>query len=74
MRREKLLTGIERLALGAGMSLAALLLELVLKRRMRRRTGVPAAGDGASPPDRRVSRRGLRAPRRRSGAAAADRR
>jgi len=45
--RERVLTAIERLALGAGMSFAAAMLELVLKRRMRRRAAVPA---GAGPP------------------------
>lgn len=43
MRRKQLLTAIERLALGTGMSLAAVMLELVLKRRMRRSTAAPAA-------------------------------
>ncbi len=75
MRREKLLSAIERLALGAGMSLAALLLELVLKRRMRPR-GVTAGADGDAPsaPDRSDRPRGRRAPWRRRSAGAVDRR
>jgi hypothetical protein len=47
VRREQFLSAIERLALGAGMSLAATLLELVLKRRMRRRAAVRAAHEQA---------------------------